>query len=174
MTTIAKPLSLEQETNPWEAQAARFDFAAHKLNLDEGLWKVLRHPNREIIVHIPVAMDNGTLEVFTGFRCFRTPFAPGADPSSRRPRPSELTFGFPSAHRDRFISNQRSSRHACQWGIQQGPDAGIAGSSGGVERRVSSSRRTRRGVIRGRRPAHLRPTESDFFQSSVAQHRGVH
>jgi len=68
MTTTAKPLSLEQEVNPWAAQAARFDLAAQKLNLDEGLWKVLRQPNREIIVHIPVAMDNGTLEVFTGFR----------------------------------------------------------------------------------------------------------
>jgi len=63
-----KTVSLEQEINPWEAQAARFDLAAQKLNLDEGLWKVLRYPNREIIVHIPVAMDNGTLEVFTGFR----------------------------------------------------------------------------------------------------------
>jgi glutamate dehydrogenase (NAD(P)+) len=68
MTTTAKPLSLEQEVNPWMAQAARFDLAAHKLNLDEGLWKVLQQPNREIIVHIPVAMDNGTLEVFTGYR----------------------------------------------------------------------------------------------------------
>ena len=68
MTTTSKPLSLEKEVNPWEAQAARFDLAARKLNLDEGLWKVLRQPNREIIVHIPVAMDNGTLEVFTGFR----------------------------------------------------------------------------------------------------------
>ena len=63
-----KTISLEQEINPWEAQAARFDLAAQKLNLDEGLWKVLRYPNREIIVHIPVAMDNGQLEVFTGFR----------------------------------------------------------------------------------------------------------
>ena len=60
--------ALEQEINPWEAQAARFDLAAQKLKLDEGLWKVLRYPNREIIVHIPVAMDNGRLEVFTGFR----------------------------------------------------------------------------------------------------------
>jgi glutamate dehydrogenase (NAD(P)+) len=61
-------VTLEQEINPWEAQAARFDFAAKKLNLDEGLWKVLRYPSREIIVHIPVMMDNGTIEVFTGFR----------------------------------------------------------------------------------------------------------
>ena len=63
-----KTVALEQEINPWEAQAARFDLAAQKLNLDEGLWKVLRYPNREIIVHIPVQMDNGRLEVFTGFR----------------------------------------------------------------------------------------------------------
>ena len=60
--------SIEQELNPWEAQAARFDLAAQKLNLDPGLWKVLRYPNREIIVHIPIQMDNGEIEVFTGFR----------------------------------------------------------------------------------------------------------
>ena len=63
-----KTISLEQEINPWEAQIARFNFAAQKLNLDEGLWKVLQYPNRELIVHIPVSMDNGKLEVFTGFR----------------------------------------------------------------------------------------------------------
>ena len=64
MTTEA----VEQEINAWEEQAARFDLAARKLNLDEGLWKVLRYPNREIILHIPVALDNGKLEVYTGFR----------------------------------------------------------------------------------------------------------
>src|SRR5260221_8657653 len=68
MTTATKSVSLEQELNPTEAQTGRFDLAAQKLNLDEGLWKVLRYPTRELIVHIPVAMDNGKLEVFTGFR----------------------------------------------------------------------------------------------------------
>src|SRR3954465_3999971 len=63
-----KTVSLEQEINPWEAQSARFNYAAQKLNLDEGVWKVLQYPNRELIVHIPVSMDNGKLEVFTGFR----------------------------------------------------------------------------------------------------------
>jgi glutamate dehydrogenase (NAD(P)+) len=70
-TTVTAPprtLSFSEENNPWESQAARFDLAAQKLNLDEGLWKVLRYPNREIIIHIPVAMDSGGLEVFTGFR----------------------------------------------------------------------------------------------------------
>jgi glutamate dehydrogenase (NAD(P)+) len=61
-------ISLEQEINPWEAQAARFDFAARKLNLDEGLWRVLRYPSREIIVHFPVGMDDGRIEMFTGYR----------------------------------------------------------------------------------------------------------
>src|SRR3984885_13348000 len=61
-------LTLEQEINPWEAQAARFDFAAKKLNLDQGIWKVLRYPTRELIVHIPVGMDDGSIEVFTGYR----------------------------------------------------------------------------------------------------------
>ncbi|HEY6968191.1 MAG TPA: Glu/Leu/Phe/Val dehydrogenase [Candidatus Angelobacter sp.] len=63
-----KTVSLEHELNPWEAQTARFNFAAQKLNLDEGLWKILQSPSREIIVHIPVSMDDGRLEVFTGFR----------------------------------------------------------------------------------------------------------
>src|SRR5260221_10287229 len=66
--TVTKTLDLEQETNPWQAQAARFDLAAQKLNLDAGMWKVLSSPSREIIVHIPVMMDDGHLEVFTGFR----------------------------------------------------------------------------------------------------------
>ena len=63
-----KTIALEHEINPWESQAARFDQAAKKLNLDEGLCKILRQPNREIIVHIPVMMDTGKMEVFTGFR----------------------------------------------------------------------------------------------------------
>lgn len=61
-------VTLDQEINPWEAQSARFDFAARKLNLDEGLWKVLRSPSREVIVHFPVALDNGSIDMFTGFR----------------------------------------------------------------------------------------------------------
>jgi glutamate dehydrogenase (NAD(P)+) len=68
MSTGNTSLTLDQEINPWEAQNARFDFAARKLNLDEGLWKVLRSPSREIIVHFPVTMDDGRIEMFTGFR----------------------------------------------------------------------------------------------------------
>ncbi len=67
-TTIAGRFTLEQELNPWLAQEARFDEAANRLGLDEGLAKVLRTPSKEIIVHIPVTLDDGRLEVFTGYR----------------------------------------------------------------------------------------------------------
>jgi glutamate dehydrogenase (NAD(P)+) len=62
------PTAYLEEINPWEAQVARSDVAAEKLKLNEGLWKILREPSREIIVHIPVQMDDGRLETFTGFR----------------------------------------------------------------------------------------------------------
>ena len=62
------PPHVDKESNPWESQRARFDLAAQKLNLDDGLWRVLRYPNRELTVYIPVQMDDGHLEVFTGFR----------------------------------------------------------------------------------------------------------
>jgi glutamate dehydrogenase (NAD(P)+) len=65
---MSQTISLEHEINPWEAQEARFDLAARKLNLDDGIWKVLRSPSREIIVHFPVLRDSGQIEVFTGFR----------------------------------------------------------------------------------------------------------
>ena len=58
----------EKELSIYESMAARFDVAARKLNLDSGLEKYLRTPNREIIVHIPVGMDNGQLGVFDGYR----------------------------------------------------------------------------------------------------------
>jgi glutamate dehydrogenase (NAD(P)+) len=68
MATVTPAVTIEDELNPWLAQEARFDFAARKLNLDDGIWKVLRQPTRELIVHIPVGMDDGTIEVFTGYR----------------------------------------------------------------------------------------------------------
>jgi glutamate dehydrogenase (NAD(P)+) len=65
---VATMLSLEQEVNPWIAAAARFDEAAERLKLDDGMRKVLRKPDREITVNIPVMLDDGRLEVFTGYR----------------------------------------------------------------------------------------------------------
>ena len=54
--------------NPLESMMARFSEAAHHLNLEAGLRKVLSVPERQIIVSIPVLLDNGETEVFTGYR----------------------------------------------------------------------------------------------------------
>jgi glutamate dehydrogenase (NAD(P)+) len=58
----------EQELNPWQAAEVRFDEAARRLELDAGLCKVLRTPGKEITVHIPVLLDDGRIEIFTGYR----------------------------------------------------------------------------------------------------------
>src|SRR5690348_18308959 len=70
VSTLTSPvsISIEDEKNPWLAAAARFDEAARRLRLDDGMCKVLRSPAREITVHIPVELDDGRLEVFTGYR----------------------------------------------------------------------------------------------------------
>jgi glutamate dehydrogenase (NAD(P)+) len=66
--TAPVSISLENEHNPWLAAEARFEEAAKRLKLDDGMRKVLGTPAREIIVHIPVQLDDGRLEVFTGYR----------------------------------------------------------------------------------------------------------
>src|SRR5512134_1614294 len=50
------------------AMLQEFEGAARILNLDKGLWQLLTHPKRQIIVSCPVQMDNGEIEVFTGYR----------------------------------------------------------------------------------------------------------
>src|ERR1700716_2760792 len=68
MSTIITDPHVDEESNLWESQRARFDLAAQKLNLDEGLWRVLRYPKCELTVYIPGEIDGGHLEVFTGCR----------------------------------------------------------------------------------------------------------
>ncbi len=50
------------------AMLQEFDGAARILNLDLGIWRILTHPKRQIVVSCPVQMDNGEIEVFTGYR----------------------------------------------------------------------------------------------------------
>jgi glutamate dehydrogenase (NAD(P)+) len=45
-----------------------FEGAARILKLEPGLWQMLTHPKRQIIVSCPVQMDDGEIRVFTGFR----------------------------------------------------------------------------------------------------------
>ncbi|HET6745953.1 MAG TPA: Glu/Leu/Phe/Val dehydrogenase [Candidatus Limnocylindria bacterium] len=54
--------------NIWAIAQSQFDHAADQLDLDPGLRKVLRVPKRELTVNFPVTMDDGHVEVFTGYR----------------------------------------------------------------------------------------------------------
>ena len=64
MTTepIAAPI------NAWQVAQRQFDLAAERLGMDPGMRRVLREPRRELTVHFPVTMDDGTVQVFTGYR----------------------------------------------------------------------------------------------------------
>ncbi|HEX6693264.1 MAG TPA: Glu/Leu/Phe/Val dehydrogenase [Longimicrobiales bacterium] len=61
-------LSGSNEENPFEAMMQRFDHAADLLGLDPSIYRILRHPEKQIITSVPVSMDNGEVEVFTGYR----------------------------------------------------------------------------------------------------------
>jgi glutamate dehydrogenase (NAD(P)+) len=52
----------------FNAMLQEFDGAARLLGLDPGIWKILTNPKRQIIVSCPIQMDNGDIEVFTGYR----------------------------------------------------------------------------------------------------------
>ena len=59
---------LPEEMNVYQNAEARFEVAANKLGLEQGLYRYLKYPSKEITLYIPVGMDNGQLEVFTGYR----------------------------------------------------------------------------------------------------------
>jgi glutamate dehydrogenase (NAD(P)+) len=59
---------MESGGSIFNAMLQEFDAAARLLGLDPGVWKVLTHPKRQVIVSCPIQMDNGEIEVFTGYR----------------------------------------------------------------------------------------------------------
>src|SRR5207249_2381983 len=60
--------NLAAPINPWAVAQQQFDLAAERLQLDDAMRRVLREPRRELTVHFPVKMDDGSVEVFTGYR----------------------------------------------------------------------------------------------------------
>jgi glutamate dehydrogenase (NAD(P)+) len=95
-------LSPHNELNVYESAEARFEVAAKKLGLEEGVYRFMRYPNKEITVYIPVVLDNGQLEVFIGYRVHhslvRGPskggirFSPGVTLDEIRALASEMTW----------------------------------------------------------------------------------
>ncbi|MEY3417925.1 MAG: hypothetical protein RL308_949 [Bacteroidota bacterium] len=62
-----EPAPFKKE-NPFESMMSRFNVAADLLGLDEDTYNVLKTPTRQIIVSLPVTMDNGRIRVFEGYR----------------------------------------------------------------------------------------------------------
>jgi glutamate dehydrogenase (NAD(P)+) len=56
------------DDNPFEAMMARFDHAAELLDLDPGIYRILRVPEKQMIISVPIQRDNSEIEVFTGYR----------------------------------------------------------------------------------------------------------
>ena len=60
--------SAPEEMNVYQNAEARFEVAANKLGLEQGLYRYLKYPSKEITLYIPIGMDNGELKMFTGYR----------------------------------------------------------------------------------------------------------
>ena len=58
----------EKEITALEMAQQQLDNVADRINLDEGVRRRLRRPQRALTVSIPTEMDDGTLQIFTGFR----------------------------------------------------------------------------------------------------------
>ncbi|RKY18529.1 MAG: Glu/Leu/Phe/Val dehydrogenase [Planctomycetota bacterium] len=65
---VTTPVLEAPKDNPFEDMLARFDVAAEQLDLDDGMIKVLKTPERQLKVAIPIRLDDGSTEVFDGWR----------------------------------------------------------------------------------------------------------
>ncbi len=60
--------ALHPEQDLWDTVLASLDDVAARLHLDPGLHAILREPERELTVAVPVGMDDGSTKVFKGYR----------------------------------------------------------------------------------------------------------
>jgi glutamate dehydrogenase/leucine dehydrogenase len=65
---IPETASSRAHANPLDSMMSRFRIAAKILGLDENTQKVLNSPQKSVMVNLPVTMDDGTVQVFEGFR----------------------------------------------------------------------------------------------------------
>lgn len=61
-------MSVVENTNPFAIARQQLDAVAEKMSLDADVHEVLRYPKRELTVHFPVSLDDGTIRTFTGYR----------------------------------------------------------------------------------------------------------
>ena len=99
--------------NPWHVAQRQFDLAADRLDLDPGLRRVLREPRRELTVHFPVKMDDGSV---AGLHRLPRPAQPRPRPrQGRHPLPPGRDPGRGQGPRDVDDLEVRRRRHPVRW-----------------------------------------------------------
>ena len=63
-----EPAPIRDHENPFESMMSRFDLASQTLGLDDEVYNVLKSPVKQVIVSLPVTMDDGSIKVFEGYR----------------------------------------------------------------------------------------------------------
>ncbi len=63
-----EPAPIKDKENPFESMMSRFRIAAQHLGLDEEVYNVLKSPDKQVIVNLPITMDDGSIQVFEGYR----------------------------------------------------------------------------------------------------------
>jgi glutamate dehydrogenase (NAD(P)+) len=63
-----EPAPIKDKENPFESMMSRFDIAARALGLEDQVYNVLKNPVKQVVVSLPITMDEGTIEVFEGYR----------------------------------------------------------------------------------------------------------
>jgi len=64
----AQAMLMTPKEDPWDVALRQFDRAADHLPLKRGIREFLAYPKRELTVHFPVKMDDGSVRIFTGYR----------------------------------------------------------------------------------------------------------
>jgi hypothetical protein len=114
-------MSPHDEMNVYQSAEARFEVAAKKLGLEQGVYRFMRFPNKEITVYIPVMLDSGQLEVFIGYRVHHCRQGAGGGYGGAR-----------TANAGRFFNQRR--RRPLSGRPQRGRRAVVGGHSASAQR----------------------------------------
>lgn len=63
-----EPAPIKDTENPFESMMSRFEIASRILGLDDEIYNVLKNPAKQVVVSLPITMDDGSIKVFEGYR----------------------------------------------------------------------------------------------------------
>lgn len=63
-----EPAPIKDAENPFESMMSRFEIASRILGLEDEIYNVLKNPAKQVVVTLPITMDDGSIKVFEGYR----------------------------------------------------------------------------------------------------------